>query len=412
MPNRNYFILFLSFILLVGIFALFNAGYQPENEKKVQKSQVVNSEEPLELKEEEEGEEDGDDEKEKEDEESKEREDVENGEKGREVTKIKGGEGFLNCLYEVRVPSPKAVSFSPGGEELWVTSLMNERAGLFIFNSETGTGKKELNLPDGGGVEIIFDSSAGYVSQMETGRAFKIENREIQEVYDSGSVWSKAFAFSPDYQKLYLSNWVGNDVSEFDDSGKLIRKIPTVETPRGISVVNHSLYVAGFKNGEIQKIDLQTGDSKIIFSTGGAMRDAETDGKNIYFSDMAMGKIYSTTPEGEVVKIAKTDRNPNTIRLTPDGKILVISNRGINNPESYYLPGPEWGSLLFFDLEKEEIIGSHIGGNQTTGLSISPDGSLLAYSDFLDHRVTVCKFPDEDSFSNWSIEEHKRKINK
>jgi hypothetical protein len=33
----------------------------------------------------------------------------------------------------------------------------------------------------------------------------------------------------------------------------------------------------------------------------------------------------------------------NTMDLSPDGKVLYVSNRGENNPRSCYIPGPEWG---------------------------------------------------------------------
>ena len=34
-----------------------------------------------------------------------------------------------------------------------------------------------------------------------------------------------------------------------------------------------------------------------------------------------------------------------------------------------------------------------VGANQTTGLDVSPDRSLLAYSDFLDNRVVIYRIP-------------------
>ena len=49
-----------------------------------------------------------------------------------------------------------------------------------------------------------------------------------------------------------------------------------------------------------------------------------------------------------VRKLAGTDNVPNTIDLTPDGRVLYVSNRG-RNGASYYLPGPEWGSVLAID---------------------------------------------------------------
>jgi DNA-binding beta-propeller fold protein YncE len=37
-----------------------------------------------------------------------------------------------------------------------------------------------------------------------------------------------------------------------------------------------------------------------------------------------------------------------------------------------------------------------VGGNQTTGLDVSPDGTMLAFSDFLDNRVSVYRIPSYD----------------
>jgi len=34
-----------------------------------------------------------------------------------------------------------------------------------------------------------------------------------------------------------------------------------------------------------------------------------------------------------------------------------------------------------------------VGGNQTTGLDVSRDGTLLAYSDFLDNRIVIYRIP-------------------
>jgi hypothetical protein len=34
-----------------------------------------------------------------------------------------------------------------------------------------------------------------------------------------------------------------------------------------------------------------------------------------------------------------------------------------------------------------------VGGNQPTGLDVSPDGKTLAYSDFLDDRMTLYSIP-------------------
>ena len=94
-----------------------------------------------------------------------------------------------------------------------------------------------------------------------------------------------------------------------------------------------------------------------------------------------------------VTELAHVDRLPNTIDLSPDGRVLIASNRGRNNPETYYRPGPEWGTIVVLDATTGTHLDAIVGGNQTTGLDISPDGTRLAYSDFLDDRIVIYRIP-------------------
>jgi DNA-binding beta-propeller fold protein YncE len=115
----------------------------------------------------------------------------------------------------------------------------------------------------------------------------------------------------------------------------------------------------------------------------------------LYVSDMGEKAIFQISLKNdEVKKFVDTDYNPNTIALSPDKKILFVSCRGINNPSgNYYIPGPEWGSVLLFDTESGAMLDAIIGGNQSTALDISPDGKLLVFSDFLDSRLEVFEIP-------------------
>lgn len=311
----------------------------------------------------------------------------------------------VNCVYSVSgVPSPKGVAFTPDRQEFWVTSLMNKARGVVVFDAKTGEHKKDIKLPDGGGVEIIFNSegSRAFVSQMETGRVFEIdaETKEILRTFDTKSVWTKVLALSPEEDFIYASNWVGNDVSIIDlQNGQLVRNIPTVTTPRGIYVTEDgtTLYVAGFANGEIQKINLETGINSVLYKSYGAMRHIVADENRgiLYFSDMGKAMIFEVNMETDDVKeFAKTKINPNTIVLTPDKKVLIVSNRGANHPSGQInIPGPEFGSILFFDTSNGEKVATLVGGNQPTALDVSPDGRHFIYSNFLDGNLTMCEIP-------------------
>lgn len=318
---------------------------------------------------------------------------------------------LINCIYKISgVPSPKAIAFSPDGKEFWVTSLMNKARGVVVFDSKTGKHKNDIILPEGGGVEIIFnlDGSRAYVSQMETARIFEIDTKtkEILRIFNTESSWTKVLILSPAQDFIYASNWCGNDVSVIDlKSGKLLHNIPTVSTPRGIYLTEdgNSLYVAGFANGEIQKINLKTGTSTVLYKSGGAMRHIVSDKEKglLYFSDMGRAKIFKVDMKNDEVKeFVKTDINPNTIALTPDKKILIVSNRGTNHPSGQTnIPGPEWGSILLFDTSNGKMLDALVGGNQPTGLDISPDGRYFVYSDFLDGNLTMCEIPSYEELA-------------
>lgn len=297
---------------------------------------------------------------------------------------------------------PKQVAYTPDGTQLWVT-LLGAR-GVEVYDAETFERLAEITLgTQGGAVEIIFapDGSTAYASQMESASVFEIdtESFEVLRQLPTGGNWSKVMALAADGSALYVANWVSNDVSEIDlDTGEVSRRMATVSTPRGLYAAQDGerLYVAGYGNGDLARIDLDSGTTEVLYSTGRAMRHLVGDGEYLYASDMGTNHVYVLDlATDEVAELAATDINPNTIDLSPDGTVLYVSNRGANNPETYYLPGPEWGSVLAFDTATGTPLDAMTGGNQTTGLDVAPDGTRVAFSDFLDNRVQVYEIPSD-----------------
>ena len=308
--------------------------------------------------------------------------------------------------YEVKTGSnPKQVAFTPDGKQLWVT-LLGSR-GVQVFDTATGALLDVITMgTKGGAVEVIFNLSGtrAYVSQMETASVYEVDRakRRVLRRFATGGNWTKILALSPDEKTLYAANWVSNDVSVINvASGALIKKIPTVKTPRGVIITpdGKRMFIAGFEGGELQRIDLVSGDKKIMLATGGAMRHLAFDVKTnrIYADDMATGIAHIIDVEKETVStLAKTDAFPNSIDLSPEGRYLYVSNRGQNNPISYSIPGPEWGSVTVIDTTTGKTVDAMVGGNQTTGLDVSPDGKLLAFTDFLDNRLTLMDIPSAE----------------
>ena len=304
--------------------------------------------------------------------------------------------------------SPKASHFSRDGSEIWVARLMDKTAGVKVLDARTGESVADVDLDGAGAVELAMsdDGKKVYASQMETARVFEIDahSKKVLRTFETGSSWTKVLELSSDESFLLASNWVGNDVSLIDlDTGELERRIPTVDTPRGLYLTSggNTLYVAGFDNGELQRIDLETGESEIIFDRGGSLRHIAADewsGK-MFISDLRYNLIWQMDMDTEEVSLfTRPDFSPNTIVLDPSAQILFVSCRGRTHPSgNYYKPGHEWGSVLLYDTEDATLLDAIVGGNQPTGLDVTADGRRLVFSNFLDSNLEVYDVPSYET---------------
>lgn len=311
--------------------------------------------------------------------------------------------GIVECAG-----APKGVIFTPDGREAW-TSILNGPPSIEIFDTETMALTGEIDMGEYGAVEIAFspDGTRAYASQMETAKVFEIDvkSRKVLRELPTESAWTKVVALSPDGKTLYAANWSGDDVSEIDlASGQVRRRIRTADTPRGLwpTPDGASLYVAGFGGGELERVDLASGKVTQVFDSNGALRHLVGDAKKgvLYASDMAKDCVWALDLKtGKTTKFCDTDAKPNTIDLSPDGRVLFISCRGENNPKSYYIPGYEWGTILLMDTTNGKPLDAIVGGNQCTALDVSEDGTKLSFSDFLDDRLQFYEVPAYDTLA-------------
>lgn len=296
---------------------------------------------------------------------------------------------------------PQQVAFSPDGRELWVSLLGGQ--GLEVYDPATGAKTGEVALGDEGAADLIFtkDGETLYTANMKTSMVYEIDrvSRTVKRRFATEGTGPKVLVLSPDQKTLWTANWGSSDVSEIDlVSGALVRRIPTVRTPRGLYVTSDAkrLYVGGYADGELQRIDLLTGEGTVVFKSGGALWHMAGDGRLglLYVDDNALGKIYVVDLTTEITtELAVTDNRPNTVALSPDGKVLYVANRGKDDPKNSAHEGPEWGSVLLIDTGGGTILDAIVGGNQCTGLGISADGTLLAFSAFFDDHIRVYSVP-------------------
>lgn len=304
-------------------------------------------------------------------------------------------------------PEPKQVAFSPDGKELWLTLLAGY--GIEIFDPYTGKKIDEVKLGEHGAVEMVFTKNGKtvYASQMETASVFEIDaaTREVKRQLKTKGELTKFLELSPDEKTLWASNWLSDDISEIDlATGKVTRLLKSVKTPRGLYCTpdGKRLYVAGFKNGELQRIDLATGESATVYDADTLRHFAADDTRGLlYVDDLILNQVFVVDLATEkTTKLLDTDQRPNTMDLSPDGRVLFVSNRGQDYSETnYYVPGPEWGDVLVVAASTGAILDAIVGGNQCTGLDVSPDGKYLAFSDFLDNTIRVYTIPSYETLA-------------
>ncbi len=293
---------------------------------------------------------------------------------------------------------PKQVALSPDGREAWVAALDGPPS-VWVHDLETGKVAAERTLGSHGAVEVVFslDGTHVYASQMETGLVYEIDarTRTLVRTLNAHGKWSKVLAVSANGQHLFVSNWLGHDISDLDlATGELVRKLPAVATPRGLYPTRDGrwLFVAGFEHGELGRIDLARGKLEVLFQSNGSLRHLVADEARglLFISDMARARIWTFDLKTHRARtLAKTDRNPNTIALSGDGSLLFVSCRGRNGPGGYLTVGKENGAVLVIDAHSGELRARLAAGKQPTALAVSPDGRRLVFSDFREDRLEV-----------------------
>ena len=304
--------------------------------------------------------------------------------------------------------SPKSVAFDADGNHV-IVPLMNG-TGADVFSADDGEllfrlSPGEPAASEMGFVEalVLADRREVWISQMPGARVhgFSLDDWSYIGHVETGGSMPKVIAADHNETTLYVSNWGTRNVSVIDVADLSLRSlIPVGGVPRGLAFHpdGRHLYVALFEGaarGSVEKIDTETGRvaRTMDFVPGGAARHIVVDdeSRTAYVSDMMYGKVYAFSVDTHeiVADSGRIGSNLNTIDLSPDGAFLYVSERGRNNPVSYYRTGPVFGRVFALDSDSLEIRDWEWGRNQPTGLAISPDGTRLAFTDFLDNNLQL-----------------------
>ncbi len=309
---------------------------------------------------------------------------------------------------------PKSVEFTPDGRFLVVAPLSGSR--IDILDASDGSLAARPKMPESyekftGFVESAFPPGLDeiWVSQMYTDsiHVFSLRDFSWKRVISSGGVFPKVICPHPD-GRVFVSNWVSRTVTVLEGkTGALSGKYKVAGTPRGLalSLDGELLYVANFDNGTIEVVDTHTlkrvqtlFTGKEGLPAGGAKRHLVVDRvmNRLYASDMARGSVFALDLASmKMLAEIKVGYKTNTIKVSPDGAWVFVSTRGPNHALDYELKGPEFGEFLVINARTLAITERHWGGNQPTGLAVSPDGNKIVFTDFLDHRLEVFSKADK-----------------
>lgn len=302
---------------------------------------------------------------------------------------------------------PKGVAFAPDGRTLVVTTLSD--TGIDLFRTEPLEHLSRVELPPGGGgeqgfVEALFLERRRelWVSQMSTDRVHLLSTVDYRYLTSvpTGGRWPKVMVSDPRERRLFVSNWRDQNVGVINlEERRLTGTVAVPGVPRGmvVSPDGSSLYVALFEGGDLIHIDISDPayPTRRIEVGDGALRHliVSGDGERLYISDMYYGSILLfDLQKEEVLRRRRLGHNLNTIDLSPGEEYLLVSERGRNNPRDYQMEGPHFGRVFLCDPVTLEPVSWIWGRNQPTGLDISPDGRYLAFTDFMDDNLELYEF--------------------
>jgi DNA-binding beta-propeller fold protein YncE len=299
--------------------------------------------------------------------------------------------------------APKSVRFSPDGNYLVAPLLRGN--GTDVFDSWTGKQIARMIPPEPyaskhGFVDSAFLKRRGeiWVSQMTTGMVHIFDSKTF--VYrgrvDVKGTYPKVILFDREERFAYVSNWLTHNISVIDvEKRETVYQIPMEGIPRGMvfSPDQKYLYAALFDTGEVKKVEVKRRKVvKVLDGRGGAKRHLimNPETKRLFASDMSRGAVYVYSLENDkLLKKIWVGKKSNTIELSLRLNRLFVSCRGPNNAETYLKKGPRFGKVYVIDTESLEVKEWIWGGNQPTGLDVSPGGLRMVFTDFLDDRVEV-----------------------
>jgi Tol biopolymer transport system component/DNA-binding winged helix-turn-helix (wHTH) protein len=305
-------------------------------------------------------------------------------------------------LYEVTLPSGsirKLRSETSGDAESPVTSITgNKLAYQFEQHRNANIWRKDLLQPQATAIEIIASSRDSEAPQYspdgkyivfnsDRGGNFEIwlsraDGSNLVRLSDLKNAQTGTPNWSPDGSKIAFDSRRGGvadiyieNVSELVPR-KLITNVANISTPSWSHDGKWIYFIAGGIEGRIYRCPAEGGPAVRLSSGVGWGPQESSDGKAVYFTRSVAG--YAVLM-GISLDARGTESVVEGLHINTD----FVPNWAISRNGIYFQPADALDALQFFDFtskKKSQVLTIQRG--KLWGLSVSPDGRLISYSQF------------------------------
>jgi DNA-binding beta-propeller fold protein YncE len=227
-------------------------------------------------------------------------------------------------------------------------------------------------------VRVSPDHRHAYVAAGNSITAVDLKKREVRAKFDLGTYSAHDIRVSRDGRRIWAACARQQTILELDsDTGKTLKTYPTSQEGSWfveITPDERKLYTPNLEGKSVSIIDRATGDVKVIkFDHAVYGIDITRDGKQVWVSggDLA---LIDTTKDEVVARIKTSEAETGRIRLTSDGKKLVVALAK---------------KLAVYDVKTHRLISETELSSSPKVLTLSSDNRHALLTNPVDNSVSV-----------------------